>query len=38
MALVMNALTDCVVNNWSTEELVIDFRFRKDWLLQGVTK
>ncbi|GAA3013903.1 TetR/AcrR family transcriptional regulator [Tetragenococcus solitarius] len=36
MNLVMDALTDCIVNNWSTEELVQDFRFQKKWLLQGI--
>ncbi len=38
MALVMNSLTDCIVNGWSKEELVTDFRFRKDWLLHGIAK
>ncbi|AYW50639.1 TetR family transcriptional regulator [Tetragenococcus halophilus] len=36
MNLVMDALTDCIVNNWNTEELVQDFRFQKKWLLQGI--
>ena len=35
MALVMDALTDFIVNQWTTAELLKDFRFRTKWLLQG---
>jgi len=38
MSLVMNTLTNCIVNNWSNEELVKDFRFRKKWITQGIKK
>lgn len=36
MALVMDALTDFIVNQWTTAELLKDFRFRTKWLLQGI--
>ncbi len=38
MSLVMNSLTDCIVNNWTTAELITDFRFRKQWLIDGISK
>lgn len=38
MDLVMNTLTDFIVNNWSTKELIEDFQFRKKWILCGITK
>lgn len=36
MELVMNSLTGYIANDWSTEELVKDYRFRTKWITQGV--
>ena len=36
MALVMNSLTDYMVNQWTAEELVEDFRYKVKWLEIGV--
>lgn len=36
MSLVMNTLTDCIVNQWDTEELIKEFQFKKNWLLKGI--
>lgn len=36
MALVMDAITDFMVNDWTTQELIHDFRFRTRWILNGV--
>lgn len=36
MGLVMDALTDFIVNDWTSEELMADFRFRTKWLLNGI--
>ncbi|KAF1304196.1 TetR family transcriptional regulator [Enterococcus saccharolyticus] len=36
MSLVMSTLTDFIVNQWTTEELVTDFRFRQRWLTHGI--
>lgn len=36
MALVMDALTDFVVNEWSTQELITDFRYKSRWLTEGL--
>ena len=38
MDLVMNTLTDFIVNKWSTKELIEDFQFRKNWILCGTTE
>lgn len=36
MALVMNSLTDYMINQWTAEELVEDFRYKVKWLEIGV--
>lgn len=36
MALVMNSLTDYMVNQWTAEELVEDFRYKVKWLEIGI--
>ncbi|MCD2257489.1 TetR family transcriptional regulator [Agrilactobacillus fermenti] len=36
MALVLNALTDYIANDWSPETLLHDFNYRLQWLSQGV--
>lgn len=36
MELVMNALTGYIANEWSTEELVTDYRFRVKWITLGL--
>lgn len=38
MDLVMNTLTELMVNHWSKEELLVDFRYRKQWILHGISK
>ncbi|WP_206854115.1 TetR family transcriptional regulator [Candidatus Enterococcus mangumiae] len=36
MALVMNSLTDYMVNQWTAEELIEDFRYKVKWLEIGI--
>ena len=36
MELVMNALTGYIANDWTTEELITDYRFRVKWILNGI--
>ena len=36
MELVMNSLTGFIANDWTTEELVTDYRFRVKWITHGV--
>lgn len=36
MELVMNALTGYIANDWSTEELVQDYRYRVKWITKGI--
>ncbi len=36
MELVMNALTGYIANEWSTEELVKDYRYRVKWITLGI--
>lgn len=36
MALVMDAITDFISNEWSSEELIADFRYRSRWIQQGI--
>ncbi|WP_443081373.1 TetR/AcrR family transcriptional regulator [Vagococcus sp.] len=38
MELVMNSLTGYIANDWTTEELVKDYRFRVKWIMTGVTQ
>lgn len=37
MDLVMNTLTELLVNHWTQEELLTDFQYRKEWILHGVS-
>ena len=36
MELVMNSLTGYIANDWTTQELVTDYRFRVKWITHGV--
>lgn len=36
MELVMNSLTGFIANNWTTEELVTDYRYRVKWIMYGL--
>ncbi|MDT2736326.1 TetR/AcrR family transcriptional regulator [Enterococcus pseudoavium] len=38
MKLVIDSLTDMLVNHWNEEELLTDFRFKSRWLLEGIKK
>lgn len=38
MKLVIDSLTDMLVNHWNEEELLTDFRFKTHWLLEGIKK
>lgn len=38
MSLVMNSLADFITNEWSKEELLTDFRYKANWLSDGVKK
>lgn len=37
MELVMNSLTGYIANDWTTDELVTDYRFRVKWITLGVS-
>lgn len=36
MALVMDAMTDFISNEWTSEELIADFRYRCQWIQYGI--
>lgn len=36
MDLVIDLLTSFLVNDWTTEELLADFNYKKEWLLNGI--
>lgn len=36
MELVMNSLTGFIANDWTTEELVTDYRYRVKWIMHGL--
>lgn len=36
MDLVIDLLTSFLVNDWTTEELLTDFNYKKEWLINGI--
>ncbi|AQP53369.1 TetR family transcriptional regulator [Vagococcus penaei] len=38
MELVMRSLSDFIINDWQTEELIKDFQFKSKWLKNGLKK
>lgn len=36
MDLVIDLLTSFLVNDWTTEELLADFNYKKEWLMNGI--
>jgi len=38
MKLVIDSLTDMLANDWGEKELLVDFRFKTHWLLEGIKK
>lgn len=36
MEVVMNSLTDFIINNWSPEELIVDYHYKIKWIIKGI--
>lgn len=36
MDLVINSLTDYIANDWTTDELLQDYRYKVKWLQKGL--
>ena len=36
MEVVMNSLTDFIVNDWTPEELIMDYHYKIKWIIKGI--